>query len=378
MKSMPLDFTPLNAVPRLLVEAELAPLQGTRFQPTGFPNLGAATYKAPNGVDMLLVESAQSVANRMEAVCWDETANNWVEPLRGLPVVKVVDKEGKPLTNSVLQDHRLNSPYILDGTNLNGDSKRNFVDLIETASAKIAPNNPVIIGELAKFVFSYCPNTLLHGVFFANTTHKDRIGKGRYRLARLLSAFIEAEGTSVVASGGAKIDRVDASGKSDGGSAETGYGNVPFARDEFTAGKITAYFNLDLAQIRAFALGEEAERLLIAIALFKIRKFLAERLRLRTACDLNLVGLTVTRPGGFQLPELADLTSSLPGLIKAVADKQLFANPAVTTVTWKPKKVNKASSQKQSQQGAEASQEETPDEETDASTEPNTDGGGDK
>ena len=73
---MPLDLAPLDAAPRLLIEAELAPLQGTRFQPTGFPNLGAATYKAPNGVDMLLVESAQSVANRLEAVCWDEAAND--------------------------------------------------------------------------------------------------------------------------------------------------------------------------------------------------------------------------------------------------------------------------------------------------------------
>ena len=35
---------------------ELKPLQGTRFQPTGFPNLGAARYRGPNGDEMLLVE----------------------------------------------------------------------------------------------------------------------------------------------------------------------------------------------------------------------------------------------------------------------------------------------------------------------------------
>lgn len=28
---------------RLLIEAELVPVQGSRFQPTGFPDLGAAT-----------------------------------------------------------------------------------------------------------------------------------------------------------------------------------------------------------------------------------------------------------------------------------------------------------------------------------------------
>jgi CRISPR-associated protein Csb1 len=72
---MPLDLSSLKDTSRLLIEARLKPLQGTRFQPTGFPNLGAATYKAPdptnpNGVSMLLVESAQSVANRLESVCW--------------------------------------------------------------------------------------------------------------------------------------------------------------------------------------------------------------------------------------------------------------------------------------------------------------------
>ncbi len=88
---MPLDLTPLDAAPRLLIEATLKPVQGHRFQPTGFPNLGAATYKAPDGNDMLLVESAQSVANRLEAVCWDDVSDDWLKPLRGLPVVKVVD-----------------------------------------------------------------------------------------------------------------------------------------------------------------------------------------------------------------------------------------------------------------------------------------------
>ena len=44
-----------------LIEADLAPAQGTRFQPTGFPNLGHATYRLHDGTQMLLIESAQSV-----------------------------------------------------------------------------------------------------------------------------------------------------------------------------------------------------------------------------------------------------------------------------------------------------------------------------
>src|SRR5690606_6846781 len=105
----------LERSPRLLLEADLVPIQGTRFQPTGFPDLGAAEYSSPDGSRrMLLVESAQSMANRLEAVCWDEVADDWVAPLRGLPVIKVKDLDGNSLTNSVLEAHRLNSPYILE------------------------------------------------------------------------------------------------------------------------------------------------------------------------------------------------------------------------------------------------------------------------
>jgi CRISPR-associated protein Csb1 len=344
---MPLDFTALDKAQRLLIEAKLKPLQGTRFQPTGFPNLGAAEYEGPDGVRMLLVESAQSMANHLEGycrttgqpICWDPGANDWVAPLKGLPVVKVVDKRGASLTNSVLQDHRLNSPYILDGT-VDGHANKKFVDLIEDASKRIAPNGSVDVRELAAFVLRYCPSTLLHGVFFANTTHKNKIGNGRYRLPRVLSAFIEAANVSTASSGGAKIDQVDASGKADGDSAESGYGNVPFNRDELT-GNITAYFNLDLAQIRAFGLGENVEKLLIALALFKIKKFLDVGLRLRTACDLALDGEpVVTRPESFTLLPLRQIEETLPGLIKTVRDEGRFnGNPGgITTVVYEKAK----------------------------------------
>lgn len=331
---MPLDFTPLNAAPRLLIEASLKPVQGHRFQPTGFPNLGAATYKAPDGTDMLLVESAQSVANGLESVCWDTVQDDWVDGLKNLPVIKVFDGKKKPLTNSVLQDHRINSSYILDGKEING-KEGTFVDVINSALKEITPNGPVDTRQLAKFIFRYCPNTLIHGVFFANKKHSARIGAGRLRLPRLISGFIEASDVKVAASGGAKIDRVEP-GETDNGSAETGYGNVPFPRDEFTAKRITAYFNLDLVQIRSFGLGVEAENLLIALSLFKIRKFLFEKLRLRTACDLDLVEMTVTKPSDFCIPELAALKEKLPDLITAVARKKMFADPLVTIVTWTP------------------------------------------
>jgi len=106
----------LRGLPRMLIEADLKPVQGDRFQPTGFPDLGAATYRLPDGTEMLLVESAQSVANRLEAVCWDEAAQDLAEPLRGLPygrarLVKADEEFG--FTTTLHEAHRLNSPYFM-------------------------------------------------------------------------------------------------------------------------------------------------------------------------------------------------------------------------------------------------------------------------
>src|SRR5450755_4376370 len=90
---MPIDFDSLKSAPRILIEAALKPVQGSRIQPTGFPDLGAALYDVPDGdngtIPTLLVESAQSMANRLESVCWDEATNDIAATLKGLPYVRV-------------------------------------------------------------------------------------------------------------------------------------------------------------------------------------------------------------------------------------------------------------------------------------------------
>ena len=315
---MSLDFSPLAAEPRLLLEAELRPVQGSRFQPTGFPNLGPAVYAAPDGEQTVLVESAQSMANRLEAVCWDEATDDWVPPLRGLPLIKVVDEQDEPLTNSVLEAHRLNSPYILEGKD------KSVFDLLKSGLAGMETGR-VDLAALARMLLQLDANALLHGVFLAK---KDLAG-GRLRLPRALSAFIEASGVRVVTSGGVKNDSVNPSG-----DTAKGFGNVPFSRDEYAAERIVAYFNLDLRQIRSFALGDEVERLLISLALFKVQSFLEVGLRLRTACDLDMAAVRVTRPAAFTVPTLDALRTELPGLIAAVADRGMFNEPRVVTVTF--------------------------------------------
>jgi CRISPR-associated protein Csb1 len=310
-----MNLNALNNEPRLLLEAKLKPIAGTRFQPTGFPDLGPAQYKLPDGkTDMLLVESAQSMANRLEAVCWD--TNDWVAPLKGLPCIVVTDKAGSVLTNSVLEAHRLNSPYILEGKD------KSFLEALKRELA-IGDLAPVNLKLLAKTLLKYDVNSLLHGIFLA----KSEIAGGRMRLPRALTAFIEAKNITVAASGGVKNDALNPSG-----DTGKGFGNVPFHREEF-CGEMTAYFTLDLALIRGFGLGDAVEQLLIALALFKIGRLLRDGLRLRTACDLELDGeLQVKRPQGFKLLSLDELEKGLPGLIKSASGN--FATPAKTIVKF--------------------------------------------
>lgn len=305
---MSLDLSALADAPRLLLRAKLKPLQGTRFQPTGFPEIGAALYEGPDGTPTLLVESAQSMANRMEAVCWDKVADDWVAPLKGLSVVKVKGKDGKPLTNSVLEAHRINSEYIARSADF-----KPVVDAI----AYQKDRRFSVREQLAPVLLRHDVNSLLHGVFLEEIA-------GVIRLPRALSGFIEATVVKVASSGGVKIGL-------DPGLKE-GEGNVIYPRDEFVSPEISAYFNLDLAQFRGYGFTNAVYNLLAALALYKIRAFLERGLRLRTACDLECESVDVQRPQGFDLPTLTDLEQALPGLIQAASADAQFEQ---TTVTYR-------------------------------------------
>ncbi|NBO66232.1 MAG: type I-U CRISPR-associated protein Cas7 [Acidobacteria bacterium] len=290
----------LKSSSRLLLEAELRPIQGHRFQPTGFPDLGPATFKSPDGQSMLLVESAQSMANRLEAVCWDLENDQIIKPLKGLSHIVVETEKGA--TSSVQEAHRLNSAYIIKDESLKKSIE---------AEVGNKDSGPLDIRKLAKAVFQRDAGAVIHGVFLEKIA-------GRLRLQRLLSAFIEAEGVEPVTSGGVKLDRVDPSQK---GKAIEGLGNVPFSRTEFTASRTVAYFNLDLVTMRGYGLGDEPERLIVALSLFKVLQFLSTGLRLRTACDFESIALRATRPGNIDLSNydglLAEITAHLPALISS-------------------------------------------------------------
>lgn len=302
---MSVDLHSLAAVHRLLFAIPLRPVQGSRFQPTGFPGLGAASYQTAAGTS-LLVESAQSMANRLEGVCWDEANKAPVTALAGLSHV-TVRRKGAFFTDTMIEAHRLNSPYLLEG------SDKSFLEELKKKLTGFE-EGPIDRRKLATVLLDYDVGSLLHGVFLA----KSALAGGRLRVSRSLSAFIEADGVRTAASGGVKNDHVNPSG-----SAKDGFGNVPFARDEFTADRITLFVNFDLELLRGYGLGADEERMLTLLGLFKIAALLERGLRLRTACDLEPVDTHVVarRPQGFELPSAESLAKALSEAITTVQDR---------------------------------------------------------
>lgn len=149
--------------------------------------------------------------------------------------------------------------------------------------------------------------------------------KQKINLPIIIHSCREAE------SGGVKFNPFDPKGKIRAKEYDKDfYGKVPYHRTEYTAEKIIAYFNLDISLLKGYGLPEEATDLLIALSLLKIRRLLSGGLRLRTSCDLKVTGENVTLPDNYKIPDESSLTENVKSLIKACADKGLFASPPVT------------------------------------------------
>ncbi len=287
-------FEDLSNSPRLLIEQDLWPVQGDRFQPTGFADIGPGVYQRHDGTRMLLVESAQSVANRMELTCVEGIALR--SEFDGLPYVRaILTGQTETETSSLVEAHRINSPFIITDDGF----QKKFVE-----RARYEKGKPLNWKAIASAVFAFDPNSIIHGVFMAN------LEDGRVRLPRALTGFVEAVNVREAVSGGVKNNPLDPTGKIRAANYDKDvYSNVPYARTEYTAERITAYFNVDVSLLRGYGLGDAAFELLIALSLLKIWRFLAEGLRLRTACDLRGRGDMRVTPATFQIPSADDLLS---------------------------------------------------------------------
>ncbi len=103
--------------------------------------------------------------------------------------------------------------------------------------------------------------------------------------------------------------------------------------------------NLDLAQIRGYGLGDKVEKMLILLALWKLRALLEGGLRLRTACDLQVAGNAIKATNAdISLPDLKALEESLLPLIKECASSMIVKQVAFNDKLKKGKEEEKASS----------------------------------
>jgi CRISPR-associated protein Csb1 len=194
----------------------------------------------------------------------------------------------------------------------------------------LARDTPLDRQAMARAVAGLDPFCLVHGVFFS---HKEWWGQPRFE--RASSAVIEAHDVQRAISGGRKSDRVRHQlGEQGGGTAE-GYGSVPFHRTEWTAKRILASFAVDVELLRSYGLPHPVTELLEALALWEIRGLLGGGIRLRTACDLDVVGDVQVRRGD-PLPSLDTLTARIAELLPQ--DGGAFGAGGPVTVAWSGKK----------------------------------------
>lgn len=293
---------------RVDLEVRLEPAVGSRFQPTGFPDIGAATFSRPVGdegwEECLLVESNQSMANRLESTAWDQASASPDAVFSGLPYVRVLDRDGAYLTSSRTEAHRLASAFVRES--MQDGEQFQAVMLSRLGLVKDRPSG---LRQLAPVLFALDPFCLVHGVFFAV-----KAWPNQPKVTRAVTAFVEAHDIRRADSGGVKRDDVRHSTEEGSGSAE-GYGWIPFHRTEYVARVITAFFSVDLAQLRSYGLPSAATDLLGEIARWEVRALLDGHLRFRTACDLRIAD-----GQGIDLPPLDELSERVRALVPQVTE----------------------------------------------------------
>lgn|GEM_PF-122322 len=346
------NMSDLPTIARIFVEADLTVSVGGggRFQPTGFPNLGPALYRGADGKDWLLVESAQSMANRMERVCWadgdseTDRVGRYNEDCAGIPYVAATDADNRLLTASPLEAHRLASPYIWDTQSFEDPETKAPLTLSDflTARFRLSENRLVPWKQVAETLLAIDPACLLHGIWFNDAA----FAGGKVRITRALSGYIEASAPSPANFGFQKRDPVsDRTDVAAGQTSAEGYGSVIGPKQHFTSSAIKAYFQIDVERLRSYGLDADKVKALVAWAFYKIRRVLSASRDgvpdLRTECKFEAgeptarCVLTNGEKTGFDVPQVDDTLKNYFQPLKRDTD-------AVLTVRWVPKIEGKA------------------------------------
>lgn len=296
----------------LVIKAEMKTVgaQDT-FQPAGFPQIGHVIYKAPRRNDdgewseesVCVVDSAASMANHLESVCFIDVGGNSIHPdLQGLPyVICETDNGGqrRTVTNSLQEGHRLASDYFVDKDHaMLGDRKfrhilREEFGIQEVQQDKTYYVYPENWWNILSTIFQYDPNSLVHGVLFA---------REQIKISRLISPHLEAYGAGRVRGSGVKFDRL----------RKTLSGQPIFSTDSETARLICATFIIDLALLRSYGndgngLDNNQKRFLLEFSLWKINQLLAKPFRFRSECFLQCSEITISDENGSYDNELPAL-----------------------------------------------------------------------
>lgn len=350
-QSQPIVLTPqgvLNGASPLVLTATLTPVAGLdRFQPAGFPEIGHVIYKAPRSdgrvENVCIVDSPASMANHLESVCMRGPHDLELDDdLAGMPYLRCVtgDLTGEKklpiakrelVVTSLTEGHRTASTYFLEGKSFDaGDSlmSETFAKTLEAKLGIKLPGSKKAHPPAEKWwdvfgtIFKCDPNALVHGVLFPQY---------QIKIARFLTAHLEAFGAARVDRSGVKFDRL----------GKTTSGQPIFAVDDATAGEIRATFILDVALLRSFGrmenrsgsekvlgLSEKQKEFLAALALWKINRLLHAPFRYRSGCHLELVSL---KHGNHEIK----LDMDIKGAIKNAAFRaDGDQTPIITDIYW--------------------------------------------
>jgi CRISPR-associated protein Csb1 len=276
----------------VVITASLELANGRFLQPTGFPDIGSCIYRDKEGRRWCLVESEQSMSNRLEAVCMRDPGV-WIDELSGLPIIAVRDPGGDLLTTNLCEPHRCASSYVLEGTIDGGQTMKQLFES-RLGLKRDGDSWPLDKrAELEKLVFAVDPGALLHGFQFVQWKF---VG---LRQTRLLHGRLEAElaDEPEVHYGMVKWDAIEPESAR---QERANKGQSIAAKGRIVPKEIAASFEIDLLGLKSLALDDTQKKFLLGLALWKIGAFLDNKpafdprsrqtlpsLRLRADCYLR-------------------------------------------------------------------------------------------
>jgi CRISPR-associated protein Csb1 len=320
---------------RVVITAAFELTNGRFLQPTGFPDIDACIYRDKEGRRWCLVESEQSMSNRLEAVCM-RSPGIWVDDLKALPLIAIRNGNGNLLATNLTEPHRIASSYVLDGKRAGNstDMRALFEQKVELGNGgDFWPMDKRV--ELEKLVFALDPAALLHGFQFVQWKF---VG---LRQTRLLHARLEAElaDEPEVHYGMVKWDAIEPESTRE---VRANKGQSIAAKSRIVPKEIAATFEIDVLGLKSLLLEEAQKKFLLGLALWKVGAFLANKasfdprsrstgpsLRLRADCYLacksiswsgispngaiSTTDLMAAKPTGLDQPEGPSFTPDTKG-----------------------------------------------------------------